>query len=173
MNKHRKWIITALILAALALLVWWGTLPPDPIDYISEQLGIDLPRGEVLENVETHGGFHGDGETYVVIQLEEDISEILQAAQYWHPLPMSENVSTIFYGRETDAVTYGAHLTDENYDPILPQIQNGYYYFYDRNSQATDPADDADLFIPGRSFNYTTAVYDAEKRLLYYFKFDI
>lgn len=171
MKKHRKLIVTALILAVLALVMYLGSLPPDPVDVVAEALGVKLPRSEVLETVETHGGFHGDGETYVVIRFDEDVSSLLQG-NYWHSLPLSENVSTVFYGRETESMTYGAHLTDENGDPILPQIENGCYYFYDRNSQSTDPADDSDLFIPGRSFNYTAAVYDADTRTLYYFKFD-
>lgn len=168
MKKHRKLLITAIIFAALALLIYWGTLPPDPIDYVSDVLEVKLPRGEVLETVETHGGFHGDGATYIVIQFQEDISDRL-VGQYWHDLPMSENVSTCFYGRETETMTYGAHVN--NGAGLADLITNGRYYFCDRNSKATDPADDSQLL--GRSsFNYTAAVYDADSCTLYYFKFD-
>lgn len=168
MKKYRKLVIIAIVLAALALLGYWLTRTPDPIDFVADALEVQLPRGEVLETVETHGGFHGDGETYIVIRFEEDISHRL-VGEFWHDLPMSEGVSTCFYGRETETMTYGAHVNDGA--GFADPITNGRYYFCDRHSRAVDPADDSQLFDRG-SFNYTAAIYDADTCTLYYFKFD-
>jgi len=161
MQNKRK-ILAALI---LLFLIWWLFRTPDPVDFTADALGVKLPRGTVELTEETHGGFHGDGHTYIVIRFDEDISDRLTGA-YWHDLPMTENVSTVFYGRETDNMVYGAHLRHS-----LPRTTNGRYYFQDRHPETKDPADDSMLFTRA-SYNYIAAIYDADTRALYYFKFD-
>ena len=169
-------LLAALI---LALLLWQLFRPMAAVDHVArvgEELRVTLPQGNILEHQETHGGFHGDGATYLFIQFQEDISEKLEG-QYWHALPMTENVSTVFYGREAEHTTYGALLQEGLFENgsygehVLPEIANGCWYFYDRHSEATDPANDAWLYNR-HSWNFTAAVYDADTKTLYYFAFD-
>ena len=61
--------------------------------------------------------------------------------------------------------------TDENGDTIIPDIQNGYYYFYDRHSESTEPYNDEDV-LSRASFNFTLALYDSDNNVLYYVEFD-
>lgn len=53
----------------------------------------------------------------------------------------------------------------------FPEIANGLWYFYDRHSESKDPADDAELFNRF-SYNFTFAVFDADRDRLYYLEFD-
>ena len=74
---------------------------------------------------------------------------------------------------ESDDATYqvGPYLTDDNNNPVIPQIENGYYYFLDRHSRSVDSYDDSDV-LDRYSFNFTIAIYDADNDILYYVEFD-
>ena len=56
-------------------------------------------------------------------------------------------------------------------DLEIPQIENGYYYFYDRHDEATDPYDDSE-FLARFSFNFTLAIYDSDTNTLYLCEYD-
>lgn len=162
MKKYRKFWIAALVLAAVLL---WANRTPDPVRLVEEQLGEALPKGEVLETLETHGGFHGDGMTFIKLRLEDDISGQLADTAFWHPLPLSETMEIALYGKEGQ----GPYLGGDGVS--LPVVEQGFYYFCDRHSEALDPADDAGLISRG-SLNYTAAIYDSDTRMLYYLKID-
>lgn len=118
---------------------------------LSKNLGAELDGGKVTYYCDSHGGFHGDGIT------EVQISASLQApdSEYWHSLPLSENAAR--------------GLTHFGFE--IPEVENGYWFFCDRHSQSTDPADDSGLFSR-HSYNFTLAVYDPAAGMLYYFEFD-
>ena len=86
----------------------------------------------------------------------------------WEKLPLTENLELIMYGGVKDGITYGynlAHTAD------IPKVENGYYFFLDKHSGSTDRHSDAELF--GRySFNFSLAIYDSDKKILYYLKED-
>ena len=67
-----------------------------------------------------------------------------------------------------DGITYGYELAKET---KIPQIENGYYNFYDRASKNKNNNDDSKLF-DRYSFNFSLAIYDADTDRLYYFEFD-
>ena len=56
---------------------------------IREQTGLVLPQGELLESIDTHGGFHGDGEYYAAYRISDAafVATLSQAAG-WQPLPL-------------------------------------------------------------------------------------
>lgn len=151
------------------------TLGHDPLAELSGTLGIDLSDAVLLNEEDTHGGFHGDGQSCLALRLTATQGEAIALAvsedPCWHPLPLSETAQALLYGISRDSSTIGPYLHDDSHKPLLPQIENGSYFFRDRHSQAADPADDASVL--GRaSLNFTIAVYDADTNTLYYLELD-
>ncbi len=139
---------------------------------ISESLGIDVRKGNVLMDSDSHGGFHGDGMLFQQISFEDSkFSDEIKDNDGWKPMPLSQNMEALVYGIEVDTSSIGPYLTDESGDTIIPDIQNGYYYFYDRHSESKDPFSDKDI-LNRASFNFTLALYDSDNRVLYYVEFD-
>lgn len=73
--------------------------------------GCTKGKNQVLTNLEildaeytvtceqdTHGGFHGDGYTFMVIEFEDDISEQIEANAGWSELPLDEVTNMLVYG---------------------------------------------------------------------------
>ena len=138
---------------------------------ISDTLGMNVRSGEVLVESDTHGGFHGDGLLFAAFSFSDDsISRQIANDNDWSPLPWSHKLTTLAYGSGTAAIRNGPYLTDGNGTPVLPAVQNGYYFFYDRHSQAEDPRDESAVFRG--SFNFTLALYDTDTDTLYYVEFD-
>lgn len=131
-----------------------------------EVMGFRLSDFRVEAEEDTHGGFHGDGDHYLILDCSSDPDKAKIIVQEWKPLPLSENLELIMFGGTKNGVSYGFDLAKNAH---LPEIQNGYYRFEDKQSK--DPSDDSGLL--GRvSFNFRLAVYDLDTNKLYYFEFD-
>ena len=67
---------------------------------ISRSLGIEIPKDIKIEYEDTHGGFHGDGETVAVVEFNNSIGEDIQKyygqVQEWLAEP-NEIVSKFTY----------------------------------------------------------------------------
>ena len=122
----------------------------------------------VVEEKDTHGGFHGDGSYYLVLDCSDKREEATELIRDWTPLPLSENLQLMMYGGEKDGVNYGYNLAEEAHWPI---INNGVYKFIDRQIRAGDKSDDSYL-LDRYSFNFSVAVYDLDTDTLYYFEYD-
>lgn len=122
----------------------------------------------VVEEMDTHGGFHGDGSYYLILDCSNNVDAALSNVANWNQLPLSENLNLIMYGGEKDGMTYVYNLSEEAH---IPAIENGCYCFKDRHSEANDASDDSGLFSRA-SFNFSLAVYDCDTNRLYYFEFD-
>lgn len=136
----------------------------EPLESISEVIGLDVTGGEILEAGDSHGGFLGDGETVVAVsvpglELPED--------PRWHPLPLSRNLCAAVYGWHTDTASFGPLFPADS----VPAVEHGSWFFMDRHSESTDPADDTDLHSRS-SWNFTAAIYDADTGVLYYLELD-
>ena len=142
-------------------------------DEISKSIGIDLDKAEYATRIDTHGGFHGDGNTIVTMPVpSESVLEQIQSNSTWHSLPLSENLTAIVYGITDGNSSIGPYITvDDTRDPAVPEITNGYYFFLDRHSQSTDQYDDTNI-LSRASFNLTIAIYDCDTEILYYLEFD-
>ena len=59
---------------------------------ISKALGIDIPSGAPMKSVDTHGGFNGDGATWVSVGFtsDKDPTEQIKNNHDWKPLPLDE-----------------------------------------------------------------------------------
>lgn len=122
----------------------------------------------VVEEADTHGGFHGDGTYYIILDCSDDQEQALSIVADWETLPLSENLELMLYGGTREGVIYGYDLAET---AKIPKIENGYYYFYDRHSESTDSRDDSELFERS-SFNFSLALYDVDTSTLYYVEFD-
>ena len=138
---------------------------------VAQELGVSLPETVSVGYEDTHGGFHGDGETFVTLTFSADDAAALQAQlaeQGWQPLPMEGEMRAAVYGGELDGVIYGDGVF-ARYSVSAPV--NGWYWFFDRHSEATDPHS-ADGLLGRYSMNYSAAVFDADRNTLYYYELD-
>ncbi|MDE6259758.1 MAG: hypothetical protein K2M42_02675 [Oscillospiraceae bacterium] len=121
---------------------------------IGKALGVDLSAGTLIHFEDSHGGFHGDGLTVAVVELN-GLAEGLEDTPGWKPLPMSANAA--------QAVSL---CRDEG-----ASVKEGFYFLYDRHSESEEPYDDTEL-CDRYSWNFTAAVYDSQYGRLYFYQFD-
>ena len=136
---------------------------------IGKTLDLDLSNAELIQYQDSHGGFHGDGETFAVITLPriaalEAESRMSYGAPWWRPLPLTEELERVLYGDGENKALFLSGIGD----PLLPEVKNGWYFFYDE--QGT-PYVEESLFSRS-SFNFTLAVYDPAHYTLYFFVLD-
>lgn len=163
-------VITAIVLLLAVLLAACSGTRSTP-ENVAQELGVSLPETVSVGYEDTHGGFHGDGETFVTLTFSADDAAALQAQlaeQGWQPLPMEGEMRAAVYGGALDGVNYG----DSIFAPReVPPPENGWYWFYDRHSDAADPHS-ADGLLARASCNFTAAVFDADRNALYYYELD-
>lgn len=156
-------------LLLLSLMVLTACTFGGTLEDLSGKLSADLSQGTVVTEEDSHGGFHGDGERWVEVSLEEDISSALEEAG-WQELPLPEPLETAMYSvTEADGertITRGTCFQRD-----IPWVSDGYYFFRDRHSESADPADPTELLERG-SYNFTVALYDRDSQTLYYGEVD-
>ncbi|WP_130860959.1 DUF4153 domain-containing protein [Bacilliculturomica massiliensis] len=148
----------------------------DELFRAADLMGFDVWSGQVIRGMDTHGGFHGDGRTYIEMDYsaaDTELGAVLAADPDWKPLPLTDALQRAVYGQQPDETTYYASLVEspEEGIPAIPPVTRGYYRFVDRSSQSLDPQDDSQLF-ERNSYNFTLAIYDEETKILYYFELD-
>ena len=134
----------------------------------TEYFGFKTDVFAVVEEKDTHGGFHGDGSYYLILDCSEKTEQAMGLIAEWKQLPLTENLQVIMYGGTKNGVSYGHGLAEEAHWPI---INNGVYKFADRHAEAVDQLDDTNLFNR-HSYNFSVAVYDLDTNTLYYFELD-
>lgn len=135
---------------------------------VKRYFGFSKEDFTVIEEKDTHGGFHGDGFYTLILDCSGHADAALKLTDGWNKLPLSENLNLIMYGGQRDSVIYGYHLSEY---AQMPPIENGFYCFKDRHSEAEDAKDDSEL-LSRYSFNFSLAVYDCGTDRLYYFEYD-
>ena len=166
MKKRRKLVLAGAIFVVVAVVLWGGSAQ---LRDMKHTLGMNVAKGELVTDTDTHGGFHGDGVTYQVRQFDADTEP--PTGEGWHPLPLSKNVEALLYGHTEGNCTIGPLIGECEGDPFLPRIENGSYFILDRHAESTDPYDDRELFHR-HSYNLTAALYDADTHRLYYMELD-
>lgn len=157
------------ILAAMSALIFIITLPACSVDTQSDDyFGFSKQDFTVVEEKDTHGGFHGDGSYYLILDCSDNAETALKMVESWNNLPLSENLDLIMFGGEKDGISYTYDLFKEAH---MPKIENGYYCFRDRRSEAKNASDDSEL-LSRNSFDFSLAVYDSDTNIFYYFEFD-
>ena len=152
--------ITVIAAICLMVITFACCSGDDPLKDFSNDCGVDLSGGKIVSEEDNHGGFHGDGFSLLIADYSNDTSvlEAIATSEIWHQLPLSENLATFVYQPYDDAL-------------MIPQIENGYYYFYDRHNEAADPFDGSEL-LKRYSFNFTLAIYDSDANMLYLCEYD-
>ena len=160
---NRKALFLAIPFVSL-LLTSCGTGKYE-LRYFSEQLGVNLISGQILSYEDNHGGFLGDGFMLIVSKYSDDNVEAeIDRSEYFNQYPLSKNLSTFIYGEEEGFGGFDSSLN-------IPVFDNGYFYFYNRHSDAKYKNSDEDLFDTV-SFNFTFILYDCDADLAYTCEYD-
>ena len=174
MRKQKLWNkIILLTLLLLFTMTGCGVEKKNSVlSDISKEIGVDVVAGEVISESDTHGGFHGDGDAVIVIQFTDTsfFDQIIDD-EAWDELPLTENLTALVYGLHTETSSIGPMIHSGDNIPVVPEIENGYYYFRDRHYQSKEPKDDTDV-LSRASYNFTIAIYDADTNILYYLELD-
>lgn len=130
---------------------------------IVQEIGISIPYYSKIEYRKNYPGFNGDGTTYCKIFFTEEQADVfldvVKYKKYWEKLPMPEKLQQ------------KVSMDNCNYIECMEIVQNGYWYFWDRHSEATDRHNENDIY-DRCSYNYTVSVYDVDNKVLHYYTLD-
>lgn len=164
-----------LVFSVVLVLILTSCGSQDSSKNIASELGIDVSSGEEITSFDNHGGFHGDGTTYIVLSFSDDhVLEQIENHNQWKKFPLDEAVRMLVYGISDETSSRGPFLTDSEGNALIPEIQNGYYFLVDRqekNPVLSGITAEADI-LDRSSLNFTLALYDADTNMLYYCKYD-
>ena len=82
----KKWILATAMLAAVLLSACSGTRSTS--ENVEHELGISLPETISVTYANTHGGFHGDGETWIALNFTAEGTKELSgqmSEEGWQP----------------------------------------------------------------------------------------
>ena len=160
MKKFLKRLCLIILLLIIVYIIYLYTLYD--YNFYSLLIEIPIPIFAKMEEKDTHGGFHGDGEALVKVyfsdkQAEKFIRKIDKNI-HWDKLPMKDILQTCINNNITDEIS-------------VPIIENGYWFFLDRHSKATDKYNYNDMFDRASS-NYSIAIFDIDSNVLYIYSLD-
>ncbi len=166
--KKIKFLIPILLLFLLILpFLFQFILSKKHTDFIAEHFGFRKNEFTIIEESDTHSGLHGDGSYSLILDCSTNKEKALETIKDWKELPLSENLQLLMYGGERNDAYNCYNLAEE---AKIPELENGYYYFYDRNSYSTDSTDDSNIFR--NSFNFSISLYDTDTDIMYFFEYD-
>ena len=116
-------------------------------DTAAEHLNLTLDNATVLEEWDTHGGFHGDGETFVKLSCPDGFEETFGSE--WKALPLEGEAYQYFYEWG------GVFEHPETGKKVIPEFKNGYWYFKSTGAM-----------------NWGFALFDCDENILYFYQFD-
>ena len=161
-----------LLVAAIALAVYMRS--GGETAKIAAVLGCTPEGGQVVRSEETHGGCHGDGHTFIVMDFDEEsgraLAERLETSETWKPLPFDRTLTALAYGLREGSRQTGPYITGRGGSALLPAIEKGYYFFNDRHADAA--SDNGANLLSRASLNFTLAIFDAAADRLYYYELD-
>ena len=128
--------------------------------YLDEEFGIDSRDYTVLHKEEGHGGFHGDGLYHIALDCSQNMDEMAAVVVDWRSLPLPENLYKVMFSPGFDLAGQAS----------IPDVQNGYYYFHNRHSEARFSWD-TDIFGHA-SYNFSIGIFDSDTNILYFVAFD-
>lgn len=164
MKKKMRMRITILITLLLGcILTGCGSLTVEPDQ---KELMITLDSAKKESEVDTHGGFLGDGYSLTVYSCDDGlVLTRIQENKEWKTLPLDDVTEKLIYGKNG----IGPYLCDEELNPIFPQVENGYYILIDRQDKET--AEGREI-LDRYSFNFTIGLYDTDTNKLYVGRLD-
>lgn len=132
------------------------------INNLSEVLNIEISQESIVEKKDTENGF-------MSLKIT-DTKTVEEIKSEWKELPLTENLTALVYGLEDETSSIGPYISKDGV-VLFPEVENGYYYFYDRHSESTDHFDDTNV-LDRHSFNFVIAIFDTDTNRLYYSRFD-
>lgn len=155
-------IIICFIILTLFVVYFPGTIS----GYIKNETGIAIPKGVDIQYNDSHGGFLGDGVFFATIKLgtseTEKVLKQISRSKKWKPLPINiYDLDYLLYGGKNQNTDTKGRFADE---VALPPIQNGYWFFLDRFSGASNTGES---IVSRNSYNFTYAVFDTDSNILY------
>ena len=160
MNKFFKKLCLIILLLIIVYIIYLYTFYD--YNFYSSIIETPIPMFAKMEEKDTHGGFHGDGEALIKVyfsykQAEKFIRKIDKNI-HWNKLPMKDILQTCINNNTTDEIS-------------VPIIENGYWFFLDRHSKATNKYNYYDMFDRASS-NYSIAIFDIDSNVLYIYSLD-
>ena len=143
-----------------------------PTEYVEKTTGAKVSDAKLVFHEDTHGGFHGDGDTLMVFDCSKAGEEFESSLSAWRELPMSDKLYYALFDQRADMGEPLGRLFARfgiEYDHDTPAVKDGLYYFENRHFRAKN-RDDENLSF--HSWNFTFAVYDRETKKLYYMEVD-
>lgn len=134
-----------------------------PLEAIQVKTKINVTN-EMIEGRD----WNGDGVIYQEYELTRDeldsVKKDIEESTLWKKEPITEDIKSL--------VSKAEFLLDDEIKML--NVNNGYYFFKDRHSDATGDLYECNLEkIYSRSAdNYTVAALDIENSVLYYFQLD-
>ena len=135
------------------------------LNKISNRLNTNLDNCKIESEKDTHGGFLGDGDYFAKLDCSSiDENEI---KSNWKELPLSEELKEVMELIQCN--NNECKNTYERYN--IPNIESGYYYFYDRHTDSKDRKNDEELNSRS-SYNFSIGIYDVDNKIIYYYDLD-
>lgn len=110
---------------------------------------------------------HGDGETNAEIHLPKGTTReklgIIAGKSGWNSLPMPKDLSILIFGDQS--YEYGNAQIRK-----AKQVKKGFYYYLDRAQE--DAGVRNEPLLSRFSYDFTFALYDPEKQILYFYQYD-
>lgn len=159
---------TAFSLAILFFLFAFSACGSKSVqETVSAELGIDASGGKEISATDTHGDFHGDGVSSVALSFSDfSVLDEIKGNAEWKAFPLDDTVQALVYGVNDETSSIGPFINDGTGNPLVREIQNGYYILIDRQKdQETD-------ILERSSFNVTVGLYDTDTNTLYYCTLD-
>ena len=164
--KKKLWY---LLLLPIFLCIILFVLSQDSPRKILNDLDIVAPNTYEFSCItETHSGFHNDGVScYCFEGLSVPTSQDFYDMNGWHVFPLDTALACIIYGGTIDHTFYQPLIG------CIPTITAGAWYFKDLQRPQTEyTTDDILKVYAGASANFIVAVWDLEKDILYYARYD-
>lgn len=162
-KKILKILSSVFIVLFIIYLIYAFTLEERVL--LSIQIENYVPIFAKLDEKDTHSGFRNEGELLKKIYFSErqanNFIEQVKKKDSWRELPMTERLS--------NKVCKYAMVDDMN----IPEVDKGYWFALDRHSETKDKYNEKDIFDEDRhSYNFTVAVFDTDKNILYVYELD-
>ena len=130
-------------------------------NYISKMIELDISNCKIETYIDTHQGFLGDGDSFAKINCSSKIN----ISKNYKELPLSDSIKEVLDMEQCNQDDCKNVFSKYN----IPTIENGYYYFKDRNSK--NIYDDSTLNNRS-SYNFNIAIYDTLNNIIYYYELD-
>lgn len=129
----------------------------------SAKMGIYIPSRTPDSIEDTHGGFHGDGESILKYRLSQNEIEMMErdilVNKNWKAI---DDISAKYlYGGIEGYYTSGFTLSK------IPKLDDGYFCFYDKQTRSFQYPNKENY-----SSNYIIAQYSPNENILYIFELD-